>query len=168
MKRTLLLLLFALSLSYLGWGQTNPTTGSLPYSFTGAASIPSTMAIHRFGTTSGAIPTTRTTSDGNADLPSTTNNTSGGYMIEGTSGADGVSLLASSSQAAGAIIIEVSTTGMTNIAVSWISWTKLDQSSYTASIALQYRSAESGTWINVDNPITLDLLDLGRNEWVKG
>lgn len=143
------LLLFA---SGQSWGQTNPTTGSLPYSFTGAASIPSTMAIHRFGTTAGAIPTTRTTNDGIADLPSTTNNTSGGYMIEGTSGADGVSLLASNSQSAGAIVVEISTTGKTNISVSWVSWTKLDQSSYTCSMALQYRAGESGTWINVDNP----------------
>ena len=49
----------------VSWGQTNPTTGSIPFSFTGEASVPSTIAIHRFGTSSGAIPTTRTTSDGN-------------------------------------------------------------------------------------------------------
>jgi hypothetical protein len=152
LKLTAIVFALLLFVSGQSWGQTNPTTGSLPYSFTGAASIPATMAIHRFGTSAGAIPTTRTTSDGNGDLPSTTTNNSGGYMIEGTSGADGVSLLASSSQSAGAIVVEVSTTGKTNISVSWVSWTKLDQTSYTCSMALQYRVGESGTWINVDNP----------------
>jgi hypothetical protein len=135
-----------------GWGQTNPATGSLPYSFTGATTIPSTIAIHRFGTSAAAIPTSRITTDGTGDLPVTTTNNSGGYMIEGTGGADGVSLLASSSQSAGAIIIEVSTIGKTGISVSWVSWTKLDQTTYTCSMALQYRAGESGTWINVDNP----------------
>ncbi|MFZ4401263.1 MAG: hemoblobin-interacting domain-containing protein [Bacteroidales bacterium] len=151
----LLAVLFILLLfSGVSRGQTNPTTGTLPYSFTGAATIPSTMAIHRFGTTSGSIPTTRTTSDGTGDLPVTTTNNSGGYLIEGTGGADGVSLLASGSQSAGAIVVEISTTGKTAISVSWLAWTKLDQTTYTCSMALQYRIGESGTWINVDNPLS--------------
>ncbi|MFZ1848061.1 MAG: MopE-related protein, partial [Saprospiraceae bacterium] len=138
----------------VSWGQTNPTTGSIPFSFTGEASVPSTIAIHRFGTSSGAIPTTRTTSDGNGDLPVSGANNSGGYLLEGASGVNGISLLASGSQSAGAIILEVATTGLTNINVNWVAWTVLDQASLTNSIALQYRVGESGTWINVDNPIS--------------
>jgi hypothetical protein len=127
--------------------QTNPTTGTLPYSFNGAASLPGTMAVHKFG----AIPATRTTGDGTADLPAGSA-TSGGYAMEGTGGADGISMLASGTQAAGAIVAEVATTGLGSITVSWVSWTVLNQASYTNSIALQYRAGDSGTWINVDNP----------------
>src|SRR5690606_33123417 len=129
-------------------GQTNPETGSLPYSYGGSTEIPSTMAVHRFG----SIQTTRTTSDANNNLSLVTNNTSGGYMIEGTGGVDGISLLASSSQQAGAIVVEISTLGKENISVSYVAWTKLDQNSRTNSIALQYRVGETGTWINVDSP----------------
>ncbi|WP_344816844.1 T9SS sorting signal type C domain-containing protein [Flavobacterium cheonanense] len=141
-----------LLLSIVSFGQTNPTTATLPFSFTGAATLPGSMAVHRFGTTAGAIPTSRITTDGNADLPVTTTNNSGGYIIEGASGVDGISLLASSSQSAGAIISEFSTTGLSNISVSWIAWTKLDQASYTNSIALQYRVGDTGAWTNVDSP----------------
>lgn len=144
--------IFLMQITVLSFAQTNPTTGSLPYNFSGASSIPNTMAIHRFGTSAGSIPTTRITTDGNADLPSTTTNNSGGYMIEGTSGAEGISLLASGSQAAGAIVVEISTIGKQTINVSWVAWTKLNQSSYDNSIALQYRVGETGAWINVDSP----------------
>ncbi|WP_345088803.1 T9SS sorting signal type C domain-containing protein [Flavobacterium chungnamense] len=143
---------FVMLLSFVSFGQTNPTTATLPFNFTGAATLPTSMAVHRFGTSAGAIPTTRITTDGNADLPVTTTNNSGGYMIEGVSGVDGVTVLASGSQSAGAIISEISTTGLSNISVSWISWTKLDQASYTNSIALQYRVGDTGTWTNVDSP----------------
>jgi len=132
--------------------QTNPATGSLPFSYTGASSLPSNIAIHRFGTTAGSIPTTRTTNNGTGDLPVAGTNTSGGYILEGTNGANGISMLASGSQAAGAIVVEISTLGREDITVAWAAWTVLDQASYTNSIALQYRVGDSGTWINVDDP----------------
>ena len=134
-----------------GFAQTNPATATLPVSFTSqtGATLPTFMAIHRFGTTSGAIPTTRTTIDGNADLPNTSLNGSGGWIAETN---DGLSILASGSNAAGAILFEFSTTGKENIQVSAIRWTKLDQTFRTMSIALQYRIGDSGTWIDVDSP----------------
>ncbi|MBK7761850.1 MAG: SprB repeat-containing protein [Bacteroidetes bacterium] len=154
-KKIKFLWLFVLLLiPALGWAQTNPATASLPFTFNGATSIPSSMAIHRFGTSAGAIPTTRTTADGNADLPFNATANAGGHKFEGTSGVDGISILASSSQSAGAIVSEISTTGLSNITVSWVAWTVLDQTSYTNSIALQYRVGESGTWIDVDNPVS--------------
>ncbi len=133
-------------------GQTNPTTGSLPFTFNGASTVPGNMAIHRFGTSAAAIPTSRITTDANGDLPVAGTGTSGGYVLEGASGANGISMLASSSQSAGAIVAEFATTGLQNITVSWVAWTVLDQASYTVSMALQYRAADNGAWINVDDP----------------
>lgn len=141
-----------LSASMQTQAQTNPATGSLPFSYTGSTSLPNNIAIHRFGTTAGAIPSTRTTANGNGDLLLVTTGSSGGYMLEGTNGVNGISMLASGSQAAGAIVTEISTLGREDITVSWVSWTVLDQTSYTASIALQYRVGETGTWVNVDDP----------------
>lgn len=150
-KFTLLFLslLFAV---FQNFAQTNPTTAALPFTFNGASSLPTSMAVHRFGTTSGSIPTTRITTDGNADLPFNNTSNAGGHRFEGTSGIDGISILASGAQAAGAIVSEIATTGFSNITVSWVAWTVLDQTAYSNSIALQYRLGESGTWIDVDNP----------------
>lgn len=151
--KTVLALGFLL-LGQWSWGQTNPDTGTLPYGFNGAVSLPNTIAVHRFGTTAANIPTSRITFDGNGDLPSTTTNNSGGYMIEGTNGADGLSMLASGAQAAGAIVVEISTMGKENITVSYVAWTKLNQTSRDNSIALQYRIGDNGTWVNIDNPVS--------------
>lgn len=132
-------------------GQTNPATSNLPISLTSqtGATLPSYVAIHRFGTTASAIPLTRITTDGNADLPTATTNNSGGWIAETT---NGISILASGSNAAGAVVMEFSTLNSSNVQVAYVAWTVLDQASRTNSIALQYRVGESGTWINVDNP----------------
>ena len=131
--------------------QTNPTTATLPFTYNGTTSIPGTMAIHSFG---GVVPTTRVTTNGSANLGVAGTSNSGGYILEGTSGADGISMLASGSVGAGAIVVEFSTTGLSNIGVSYVAWTVLDQASRTNSIALQYRAADTGTWINVDSPVS--------------
>ncbi len=54
-------------------GQTNSATSNLPISLTPqtGAALPSYVAIHRFGTAASAIPLTRITTNGNADLPNT-------------------------------------------------------------------------------------------------
>jgi hypothetical protein len=53
------------------FAQTSPPAQSLPFSFTeiSGGALPDGVAVHRFGTTSAAIPTTRTTSPANGDLP---------------------------------------------------------------------------------------------------
>jgi hypothetical protein len=145
-----LLLLFSMFPLLLN-AQTNPATSNLPISLTSqtGATLPNYVAIHRFGTAASAIPLTRITTDGNADLPNTTTNNSGGWIAETS---NGISILASGSNAAGAILMEFNTTANTNVQVSWVAWTVLDQTSRTNSIALQYRVGESGTWTNVDTP----------------
>jgi hypothetical protein len=133
--------------------QTNPTPQNLPFTFSSqtGSTLPAGMALHRFGTTSGAIPTTRTTSAGNADLPYNSISNSGGWRDEGT---NGLSMLASGSNAAGALIVSINTLGQSNIQASWIVRTILQQASRDNSIALQYRIGTSGNFINVGTTST--------------
>lgn len=149
--RACLALLLSLTVS-IGWGQTDPTpTSTFPVE-PGAASstLPSYMAIHRFGTTAGAIPTTRTTAVANGDLPySNVSANSGGWVDAGTAGADGWGILASGAQSAGALVIAINTTGRTGINISWTCRTILQQASYDNSIALQYRIGTTGTFTNI-------------------
>lgn len=153
MKIIKFLFIFLLGIiSFRGYSQTNPTAQSLPFNFTSLSgtTLPAGMAAHRFGTSAAAIPTTRTTSNGNADLPNGSG-TSGGWAAEAT---NGVSLLASSSQSAGAIVVSIVTTGYTNIQVSWKAGTILQQISRDNSIALQYRVGTSGSWFDVGTTTT--------------
>jgi hypothetical protein len=129
--------------------QTNPAAQPLPFSLTAqtGSTLPAGVAVHRFGTTAAAIPTTRTTAPGNGDLPYPAQPTSGGWRDEGD---NGLSLLASGSNAAGALIVALDTTGQTNIRVSWIARTILQQASRDNSIALQYRVGTTGNYTDVD------------------
>lgn len=151
-----LLLLIVLSVfSNQAWGQTNPTAQSLPYTFTGMTSgdtaLPIGMAMHRFGTTAGTIPSTRTTNVANGDLPISNAIGSGGWWNETN---NGISLLASGSNAAGALVVAINTTGKIGINVSWKAGTILQQTNYDNSIALQYRIGTTGTWNNVGTTST--------------
>src|SRR5687767_911832 len=141
--------LLALISSHSAYAQTNPAAQALPFSLTSqtGGTLPAGVAVHRFGTTAGAIPTTRTVSPANGDLIYVTLGTSGGWRDEGASG---LSLLASGSQSAGALVVAVDTTGQTNVRVSWIARTILQQASRDNSIALQYRVGASGNYIDVD------------------
>src|SRR5204863_9815925 len=95
-------LLFALN----SFSQTNPAPQNLPFNITNQSgnTLPAGVAMHRFA----AIPTTRTLSLANADLPYAILSASGGWHDEGT---NGLSLLASGTQQAGALIISINTTG---------------------------------------------------------
>jgi hypothetical protein len=128
--------------------QTNPSPQNLPFNFSSqsGSTLPAGMAVHRFGTTTATIPTTRTTSPGNADLPYNSGSTTGGWRDEA---ANGLSMLASGSNAAGALIVSINTLGQTNIQVSWIVRTILQQASRDNSIALQYRVGTSGNFTDV-------------------
>lgn len=150
------LILFNLLLfigSFVSNGQTNPTAVTLPFSLTSQASttLPTGVAAHRFGTSAGAIPTSRITTDANGDLPRGTTSNAGGWhnMTD-----DGIALLASGTQSAGALIVAINTTGKTNITISWICKTILNQASWDNSIALQYRVGTSGSFIDVGTTST--------------
>jgi hypothetical protein len=154
--RAKVILFFLLLLSCVAHGQqTNPTPQSLPYSLTAHSltTPPTGVSFGKFG----SIPTTRTTSPATADLPNQTIQNGGGWRGES---ANGVSMLASSTQQAGAMIVAINTTGLTNITVSWICRMIFQQASRDASVALQYRVGTSGNFIDVGNTTTFSTTGL--------
>jgi predicted extracellular nuclease len=128
--------------------QTSPPAQTLPFSFTeiSGSTLPAGVAVHRFGTASAAIPTTRTASPGNGDLPYLTNTSSGGWLNAGTNGENGIAMLASGSNAAGGVVISINTLGKTNIVVEWTARTIQQQASRDNSLALQYRIGDAGNF----------------------
>jgi predicted extracellular nuclease len=133
-------------------GQTNPLPQALPLSFTTQTgnTLPAGIAVHRFGTTTG-IPTSRTLIPGNGDLPYNSTSNAGGWRDEA---ANGIGILASSSQAAGALIVAINTTGQSNIQIAWTIRTILQQTSRDNSIALQYRIGTTGNFIDIGTTST--------------
>ncbi len=133
--------------------QTNPTPQSLPFNLTSqtGGTLPAGVAIHRFGTSAGSIPTSRILTSGNADLPYTATVGSGGWRDESSSG---FSVLASGTQAAGAWIISVNTTGSSNIQVQWTARLILQQASWDNNVALQYRLGTTGNFIDIGTTST--------------
>lgn len=145
---------FALLLSVtISFSQTNPVAQSLPFNLNSqtGGTLPAGVAVHRFGTTAGAIPTTRTVTPGNGDLPYVATVGSGGWKDEN---ANGLSILASGSQSAGALIIAINTTGSTNIDVQWTARIILQQASWDNNIALQYRIGTAGNFIDIGTTST--------------
>ena len=146
--------LFLTLFTTYGFAQTNPTAQTIPFSFSSQTTsvLPAGIALHNFGTTSTAIPLTRTTIPGTGDLLAVaTNATSGGWSPQN---ADGIGILASGSQAAGAMIVAINTLSKSNITVQWSVKTVLQQSSRDNSIALQYRIGTSGNYIDVGTSST--------------
>jgi len=127
--------------------QTNPAAVSLPFSLNSqsAAALPAGVAIHRFS----SIQTTRTLLPATGDLPvqgsSPTGNAGGWYYL----GADGIGLLASGTNPAGAVVVAINTTGLSNISVSWLCRTIYNQASRDNSVALQYRIGTAGNFTNL-------------------
>jgi endonuclease/exonuclease/phosphatase family metal-dependent hydrolase len=133
--------------------QTNPSAVTLPFSLNSLSSstLPSGVAVHRFS----SIQTSRTLSPASGgDLPNQgsapLSNTGGWYHL----GNDGIGMLASGTNPAGAVVVAINTTGKTNITVSWICKTIYNQSSRDNSVALQYRVGTSGNFINVGTAST--------------
>ncbi|HNF02432.1 MAG TPA: endonuclease [Ferruginibacter sp.] len=143
-------ILFCLGESY---SQTNPAAQTLPFSLTTqtGGTLPAGVAIHRFGTTAGAIPTTRTLSPGNGDLPYNASSTAGGWKDEAASG---LSVLASGSQSAGAWVVAINTTGKTNIQIQWTARLILQQSAWDNNVALQYRIGTTGNFTDIGTTST--------------
>lgn len=156
----LVFVLFALAC----FSQTDPVPQNLPFNFSSQSgtTLPAGVAVHRFGTTSGAIPTSRILTPGNGDLPNTTTSTSGGWKDEG---ANGISVLASGSQAAGAWVIAINTIGKTNIEIQWTVRLLLQQASRDNSVALQYRIGTSGNFIDIGSASTYNSSGQGVNHF---
>ncbi|MBX9785079.1 MAG: ExeM/NucH family extracellular endonuclease [Chitinophagaceae bacterium] len=135
------------------FGQANPFPVSLPFNFTSQTGsvLPAGVALHRFGITAGSIPLTRILTPGNADLTYAAGATSGGWRDEG---ANGIGILASGSNAAGAMIVSINTLGQSNIQVSWLCRTILQQASRDNSIALQYRIGRTGNFTDIGTTTT--------------
>ncbi|MEO7306060.1 MAG: endonuclease [Ferruginibacter sp.] len=150
-KKITALLVFLLVV-IIGFSQTNPVPQSLPFNITSQSgtTLPTGVAVHRFGTNTG-IPTSRILTPGNGDLPYAATSTSAGWKDEVS---NGISILASGSQAAGALIVSVNTTGSTNISIQWTVRLILQQASRDNSIALQYRIGTSGNFIDIGTAST--------------
>jgi endonuclease/exonuclease/phosphatase family metal-dependent hydrolase len=144
------LLLFAVSTSVAA--QTNPTAVTLPFALNSqsSATLPAGVAVHRYS----AIQTTRTVAPATGDLPNQgstpTGNAGGWYHL----GADGIGLLASGTNPAGAVVVAINTTGISNVSVSWICKTIYNQASRDNSVALQYRIGTSGNFTQVGTAST--------------
>ena len=161
--RLFITLLFIV-LASLVIAQTNPVPQAMPFTFssqTGSTLSPG-MAMHRFGTTSTAIPLTRLLTPGNGDLPYVAGSTSGGWNDQGV---NGIGILASGSQAAGALIVSINTLGKTNILVQWTVRTILQQAARDNSIALQYRLGTSGNFIDVGTSTTFSSTGTSNNDF---
>jgi len=132
--------------------QTNPVAVTLPFTLNGqySAGLPAGVAVHRFS----SIQTTRTPNPATGDLPvqgsSPTLNAGGWYHL----GDNGIGLLASGTNPAGALIVAINTQGQTAIQISWICRTIYNQASRDNSIALQYRIGNTGSFINIGTATT--------------
>ena len=140
--------------SLIGEAQTNHAAQTLPFALTAqsGSTLPAGVAVHKFG----AIPTTRTTAAGTADLPYNATANSGGWQDEA---ANGIGLLASSSNQVGALVVAINTTGKTAIQVSWVCHTIFQQASRDNSVALQYRVGTSGNFTDVGTTSTYTSLN---------
>ena len=132
-----------------GFSQTNPVAQNLPFNLASQSgnSLPAGTAVHKFA----AIPASRILSPGTADLPYTSTAVSGGWKDESS---NGISVLASGTQQAGALIIAVNTTGNTNIDIQWTVRLMLQQASRDNSVALQYRIGTAGNFIDIGTTST--------------
>jgi endonuclease/exonuclease/phosphatase family metal-dependent hydrolase len=155
MRKTLQWLLFtfaAISSFTPLVAQTNPTAVILPFSLTSQSSstLPAGVALHRFSTP----PVTRTTSPGTADLAlagSAPGGFTGGWYFLSN---DGIGMLATGSTAPGALVVAINTSGLSNINISWVCKTILNQASRDNSIALQYRIGTTGNFTDLGNTST--------------
>jgi endonuclease/exonuclease/phosphatase family metal-dependent hydrolase len=132
--------------------QTNPTAASLPFSLTsqGTSTLPAGVAVHRFATP----PVTRILTPGTADLAlggSAPGGFTGGWYFLSN---DGIGMLSTGSTAPGALIVAINTSGLSNINVSWVCKTILNQASRDNSIALQYRVGTTGNFTDLGTTST--------------
>jgi hypothetical protein len=128
------------------FAQTNPGAQALPYGFTTqtGGTLPAGMAVHAFA----ALPTTRLLTPGASDMAYNSTANAGGWRDQG---ADGIGILGSSNAnaRAGALVLAVNTTGLSNIRATWTARTVLQQTARDNSIALQWRIGTTGDFTDV-------------------
>lgn len=137
----------ALSVALPATGQTNPSAASLPFTLASqnTSTLPSAVAVHRFS----SVPTSRILTPGSADLAAaggTPTGYNGGWYFLGD---DGIGLLGTTSTSVGAVVVAINTTGNSNINVSWVCKTILNQASRDNSMALQYRIGTTGNFTDL-------------------
>jgi len=149
------LLFFLLVMMGNVWGQTNPTAHNLStsnFSFTGfAAGTTTTYPTSMQGWKFSAEPTSATVGDASGDrvlAVSTDGITSGSIRNEV---ANGISLLNSSSNNIGAIVVAINTTNRKNIKISWVAAQLYQGASRISGLKLQYRIGTLGDFSNIEN-----------------
>ena len=152
------ILVVFLGLSGNGWGQTNPTAQSLPYSqsfgTTTFSTIPSGMA--SWSGLSGAGLTSQTTAEASAPsanatlTTATVSQTTGGTYGYATSSNGRVYIQTSSNTSSGAnqIALAINTTNKQSIVVSY-DVEIISAQPRTVGIVMQYRVGTSGSWTTV-------------------
>jgi len=140
---------------------TIPSPQPLPYSFTSQSSsnLPAGMAMHKFG----ILPLTRTPQDASDDLPcfQLILNQGGWRYLD----ADGIGILASGAQNAGAMVVAIDTTGKSGITVSWKCGTAYQQTFRDNSVALQYRGGDTGPFTDVGTSTTYTSQGKVAGDW---
>jgi hypothetical protein len=154
---TLALVIFMLTPGW-GWGQTNPTPQSLPYSqnfgTTTFTSMPTGMA--GWNGLSGASVTTQalaeaSTPSGNATIAAATTAQPGGGIWGFASSSNGRAYIQTSSNASNGVnqvALAVNTTGKNSIIISY-DVEIISAQPRTVGIVMQYRIGTSGSWTTV-------------------
>jgi hypothetical protein len=142
-----------LAVSFVGWGQTNPTPHDLSsgnFSFTGfAEGTTTTYPTSMQGWSFSAEPTSATVGPATANatlLVSTTSATTGGIRNEIS---NGFGFLSSGSAFIGAIAVSLETTARRNIKVSWSAEDIVATATRVMGLKLQYRIGTSGNFTDI-------------------
>lgn len=133
-----------------GWGQTNPTAQTLPYSqnFSGFTGSTTTYPAGVQGwTISGSLSTSYPIAAPNGDQAlaggSNASTTAGVYDMNGKIG------LVNTGSALRAIVLAINTTGLTDLSVSYVAATQRNENTRVNGLGLQYRIGTSGTFTDV-------------------
>jgi len=157
MKKALLLLVLSIGLSVLGWGQTNPTAQTLPYS-QNFSSLTGVSPVYPAGiqgwTIAGSLSTSYSTAapSGNQNI-AVVNNTSTSGHVGDFIGKMGVM---STSSALKSICLAINTTGLQTISFSFDAATQRTENTRQNELGLQYRIGTSGTFTNISGSTYLN------------
>ena len=155
MKKFNLSLLFVIIFtiaSSVGFGQTNPTAQTLPYS-QNFSSLTGTSPVYPSGwqgwTISGSLGTSFSTAapNGNQAISVVTNGTTTGHVGDyiGKIG------MLSTSSAIKSIVLSINTTGKTSIQVIYDAMTQRTENTRQSEMGVQYRIGTSGTFTNLSS-----------------
>lgn len=142
--------------SVLGWGQTNPTAQSLPYS-QNFASLTGASPVYPAGwqgwNITGTIGTSYVTTAPNANqaISVQTNATAPGALIGDFIGKMGVMSTGNTTTGQKTICLSINTSGNSSIVVAYDAATQRTENTRQNALGLQYRIGTSGTFTNVSS-----------------